>query len=79
MAKRVFLQGNDDDRPDGSITWDEHAEAWTIYKDVYGGGRDILKIAQEGGFSYRNLCKYLGHEPRTWLPLGRPQQEGALK
>jgi len=60
----------------GTITWEEHEEAWTEYNRRFQqnalrgsrGNQDSEQIARRGGFSYRELTMFLGHEPLTWEP-----------
>ena len=55
-------------KPPGTISWEEHYEAWCIYDSVFHGGQSAERIAERGGFGYLELVRYLGHEPKTWEP-----------
>lgn len=52
----------------GTVTWEEHAEAWEDYAARYGGEQDAERVAQRGGFSYSELTRHLGRAPATWRP-----------
>lgn len=52
----------------GTVSWIEHEEAWMAYTG--GTGRNLQsadRIAERGGFGYREMTDLLGHEPTTWL------------
>lgn len=53
--------------PDGTISWEEHEEAWRAYDAKYHCGQSAERMAERHGFSYSELCMFLGHEPRTWV------------
>jgi hypothetical protein len=55
-------------RGDGSITWQEHLEAYAVYSARQGRSQSAEVIAERHGFGYDELTKYLGHEPKTWEP-----------
>lgn len=63
---RVPMQGDDRgtdaERPDGSITWSEHLEAYAHY----GHSQSAERIAERGGFGYDEFTKMVGREPTTW-------------
>lgn len=70
---RIPVQ-RDKGRPAGTVTWDEHLEAWRAYNERYPGtgwhqSADV--IAQRGGFGYREITSLLGHEPTTWKEANR--------
>jgi hypothetical protein len=52
-------------KPAGTITWAEHLEAWGGYNARYPG-QSAERMAERGGFSWYELCDFLGHEPKTW-------------
>lgn len=56
------------DIPAGWVTWEEHEEAWRGYHATYPNHQDAARIAQRGGFGYRELCQFLGRPPTTWRP-----------
>jgi hypothetical protein len=50
----------------GTISWEEHEQAWREYARRYGTSQSAERLAQRGGFSWWELVDYLGHEPTTW-------------
>ena len=54
-------------KPAGSVTWQEHLQAWSEYAARYPG-QSAEVIAGRGGFGYYEMTEYLGHEPTTWEP-----------
>lgn len=52
----------------GSISWKEHLEAHSMYASLHRSEQSAERIAERGGFSYSELCDYLGHKPKTWEP-----------
>ena len=56
-------------KPAGTITWEEHCEAWADYAARYGRDQSAERMAQRGGFSYGELVDHLKREPRTWVPV----------
>lgn len=52
----------------GTISWGEHAEAYTEYAKRHGTSQTAERIAERGGFGYSELVKLLGHSPKTWTP-----------
>jgi hypothetical protein len=52
----------------GTITWDEHEEAWNDYAKRYGTEQSAERVAERGGFGYDELIDHLKREPRTWKP-----------
>lgn len=68
-GKRAPVQGEHDRehrRAAGTVTWDEHLEAYTAYADRYGNSQSAERLAERGGFGYTEITKLLGHEPTTW-------------
>lgn len=55
-------------RPAGTISWDEHLEAYENYAKRYGRDQTAERLAERGGFSWYELVNLLGHEPTTWEP-----------
>ena len=55
-------------RGPGSISWEEHLEAYNDYALKYGTSQSAERLAQRGGFSYSELVHHLKHEPKTWKP-----------
>jgi hypothetical protein len=72
MIERAPVQGEFDcvpsqRKPYGTVDWAEHQEAWAVYNRRYPGNDQSAQcIAQRGGFGYREITEFLGHEPRTW-------------
>lgn len=56
----------------GSISWVEHEEAWMGYAARYPG-QSAQRMAERGGFSWWELCEFLGHAPTTWRPHGNSE------
>lgn len=54
-------------RPGGSVSWEEHAEAWRAYAARYGYQQSAERIAERGGFSRWELVDQLGREPSTFM------------
>lgn len=55
-------------RPDGTVAWWEHLEAWEAYDKMFHNGQSAERMAERGGFGYSELVMFLGHEPTTWRP-----------
>lgn len=56
-------------KPAGTVAWAEHEEAWRGYAERWPGSarhQDAGRIAERGGFGYREMTTLLGHEPTTW-------------
>ncbi len=54
----------------GTISWAEHEEAYREYARRYGTSQSAERLAERAGFGWFELCEFLGHEPRTWKPVG---------
>lgn len=73
MTKRARAHQGD---AQGTISWEEHLEAWRAYDRVLGNGHPEIartvrtpeEIEEEGGFSRDQLVHWLGREPQTWMP-----------
>lgn len=50
----------------GTISWEEHVEAWNDYARRYGRDQTAERLAERGGFGYGEITEHLGHPPRTW-------------
>jgi hypothetical protein len=49
-------------RPAGTVPWSTHLLAWQGYDAAGHGDQSAERIAQRGGFSYRELqCAIAGH------------------
>ena len=51
----------------GTISWDEHLEAYAVYAPKYGSSQSAERIAERGGFGYEEFELLTGHEPKTWM------------
>ena len=73
--RRARVQGvagpRDKRRPAGTISWEEHEEAWSEYARRYGRQQSAERINERWGFGYDELVDLLGHEPKTWRPNER--------
>lgn len=74
-GRRAPVQGEyatpgDSARGPGTITWEEHLAAYAGYSGMYGTSQSAERLAERGGFGYRELVDFLGHEPTTWTPRG---------
>ena len=56
-----------DGKPAGSVSWDEHVEAWTEYHRHHPL-QSAERIAERGGFGWEELRMFLGRAPATWRP-----------
>lgn len=72
IARRARVQGvagpGPNRRPSGSISWEEHEQAWRAYAKLYGEIQSAERINDRGGFGYEELTGLLGHPPKTWRP-----------
>lgn len=59
---------SDRKRVAGTITWEEHLEAYADYAKRYGTSQSAERLAERGGFGYDELVDHLGHAPTTWEP-----------
>lgn len=57
--------------PSGTVTWEEHLEAYAAYAKRYGHQQSAERLAERGGFGYYEISDLLGHEPKTWEPRSR--------
>lgn len=53
----------------GTITWEEHEQAWRGYDKKFHSGQSAERIAERCGFCYLELVDFLGHAPTTWEPV----------
>ena len=57
----------DRERPAGTIPWEVHDEAHHGYARATFNGQSVVKIAERGGFGYRELqCALAGHYGLCW-------------
>lgn len=64
----------------GSITWEEHVEAWEAYNRKYQSHQTAEDVAARFGFGYGEITELLGHPPRTWREeLGAMEWRGAVE
>lgn len=69
-GRRAPVQATRGVRGPGTIAWEEHLRAWTVYAATYGGGcQSAERIAERSGFDWRELVGLLGAEPTTWEPV----------
>ena len=54
------------DKPDGTVAWEEHLEAYVPYAARYGTSQSAERLAERCGFGYWEMTDLLGHEPTTW-------------
>ena len=71
-GRRAPVQGEHrpHERAAGTVTWAEHEEAYTAYAARYGTSQSAVRLAERGGFGYREMTDLLGHEPTTWVARG---------
>jgi hypothetical protein len=75
--RRAPVQGDrsipkgSDGRESGTIAWSEHEEVWRAYADRGHGGQSAERIAERGGFGYREIVDLIGHVPKTWQPTAK--------
>ncbi len=60
--------------PYGTISWEEHVEAWIPYARRYGNDQDAERIAARGGFGLTELISQLGRMPVSWEPSSATEQ-----
>lgn len=53
-------------RAPGTVAWAEHLEAYEEYAAQFGTNQSAERLAARGGFGYREITTFLGHEPTTW-------------
>lgn len=53
--------------PYGTVSVEEHEEAWAAYARRHSG-QSALRIAERGGFGIEELTQQLGRLPGTWEP-----------
>jgi hypothetical protein len=52
----------------GTVSWEEHLEAFEDYARLYGRNQSAERIAERGGFSYFELVQHLHRFPDSWRP-----------
>ncbi len=73
--RRAPVQGDftikrgDPGHADGSIAWVEHEEVWRAYAKKWGSRQSAARIAERGGFGYREIVSLTGAAPKTWQPV----------
>lgn len=79
-GRRAPVQGESrpHERAPGTVTWAEHEQAYTAYAARYGTSQTAERLAQRGGFGYREMTEFLGHEPTTWIARGVRTQSEAV-
>lgn len=68
QEKRAPVQRDSYMKLPGTISWEEHLEAWHVYHQRWKG-QDAQRIADRGGFGYREIFELIGHYPETWRKL----------
>lgn len=72
-GRRAPVQANRGEaKGPGTVSWEEHALAWSAYAARYGTRQSAERIAERGGFCYGELREFLGREPATWSPRAAP-------
>lgn len=71
-GRRAPVQGDfgEPRHASGTVAWVEHVEAYTEYAARFGTSQSAERLAQRGGFGYREITGLLGHEPTTWKVVG---------
>lgn len=67
--RRALVQRDGRHHRAGSISWEEHLEAWEGYRRCYRHSASLQSaehINDRGGFGYSELVRFLGHAPTTW-------------
>jgi hypothetical protein len=74
-SRRAPVQGDSslpkeaNGRQPGTIAWSEHEEVWQAYIKKFGNNQSAQRIAERGGFGYREIVDLIGHKPKTWQPI----------
>lgn len=55
-----------DAQPPGSISWEEHLEAYAEYSRRFGRDQSAERLAERGGFGHDELRTFLGRLPTTF-------------
>lgn len=62
LARVAPVQGEWKCRPAGTVPWDVHLQAFEVYRQRTGTHQTAERIAERGGFDYRELqCLLAGH------------------
>lgn len=62
LARVAPVQGEWRGRAAGTVPWDVHLQAFETYRNACGSSQSAERIAERGGFSYRELqCLLSGH------------------
>jgi hypothetical protein len=56
-------------RVPGTVSWQEHLEAYEDYARLYGRDQSAERLADRGGFSYFELVQHLHRFPDSWRPV----------
>ena len=66
-GRRAPLQGESQPNPvpRGTISWAEHLECHAAYA-VHHPGQSAERMAERGGFGWREFVNFTGHEPKSW-------------
>ena len=63
-----------DKRAPGTISWEEHLEAYEGFAREYpfsASRQTAAWLAERGGFGWNELVRFLGREPTTWKAARR--------
>lgn len=52
--------------PPGTISWEDHLDAYAAYSLRYGSRQSAERIADRGGFGFEEFISLTGHAPKTW-------------
>lgn len=52
--------------PPGTVSWEEHLEAYAVYVKTHGNAQSAERLAERAGFGYQEITELLGHKPKTW-------------
>lgn len=66
-GRRAAVQ-NSSGKPDGTISWEEHLDAFARYAVRFAFSGCAERIHENGGFTYDELVMFLGRAPTTWRP-----------
>ena len=62
LPRVALVQGEWKKRPAGTVPWIVFLEAFDTYRKKFGNGQSAERIAERGGFSYREMqCLLAGH------------------
>lgn len=63
LVRVAPVQGEYKKRPAGTVPWEIHEQAWENYAARLGKNQTAERIAERGGFGYREMqCLLAGHD-----------------